>query len=79
MAVMMPREKWTNERLDVRNQEVDNALTRIETKLDEHSADFARIDKDIRELRSEIRGMSWTLFGGFFVLFAAVIGTNVFF
>jgi hypothetical protein len=79
MGVMMPREKWTDERLDDRKQEVDSALTRIEMKLDEHSAGFARIDKDIRELRSEIRGMSWTLFAGFFTLFGTVIGTNVFF
>lgn len=79
MAVMMPREKWTDERLDDRNMEIDNALTRIEMKLDEHSASFARIDADIRELRSEIRGMNWTLFAGFFTLFGTVIGTNLFF
>lgn len=77
MAVM-PREKWTDERLDDRSTEVDTALTRIEMKLDEHSANFARIEADVRELRSEIRGINWTLFGGFFTLFAAIIGTNVF-
>lgn len=44
MAVM-PREKWTDERLDDRSTEVDTALTRIEMKLDQHSADFAHVDK----------------------------------
>jgi len=78
MAVMLPREKWTDERLDNRNQEVDTSLARIEVKLDEHSANFDRIDKDIRELRDEIRGMNRTLFAGFLAVFAAIVGTNVF-
>lgn len=64
MAVM-PREKWTDERLDDLNGRVD--------------AGFAQVDKDIRELRSEIRGMNRTLFAGFFAVFAAIVGTNVFF
>jgi hypothetical protein len=40
MAVMMPREKWTDERLDDLNKKVDDG--------------FARVDKDIRELRGEM-------------------------
>jgi hypothetical protein len=40
MAVMMPREKWTDERLDDLNQKVNDG--------------FARLDTDIRELRSEM-------------------------
>ena len=68
MAVM-PRE----------NTEVDSALTRIEMQLDQHSANFARVEADIRELRSEIRVMNRTLVAGFFAVFAAIVGTNVFF
>jgi hypothetical protein len=66
MAVMMPREKWTDERLD------DN---------------FGRLDADIRELRGEIKdlrtemnsrfdALNGKLIAGFFVLLAAVIGSN---
>ena len=40
MAVMMPREKWTDERLDDLNKKVDDG--------------FARIDADIRELRHDM-------------------------
>ncbi len=40
MAVMVPRERWTDERLDQLNKKVDGG--------------FARVDKDIRELRAEM-------------------------
>jgi hypothetical protein len=43
MAVMMPREQWSGERLDELNTKVDDG--------------FARVDKDPRELRSEIDGL----------------------
>jgi uncharacterized coiled-coil DUF342 family protein len=41
MAVMMPRERWTDERLDELNKKVDDG--------------FARVENDIRELRSEMK------------------------
>jgi chromosome segregation ATPase len=41
MAVMMPREKWTDERLGGLNKKVDDG--------------FARLDGDIRSLRSEMK------------------------
>jgi hypothetical protein len=66
MAVMMPREKWTEERLD---------------------DSFGRLDADIRELRTEIKdlrgeinarfeALNGRLIAGFFVLLAAIIGSN---
>jgi hypothetical protein len=63
MAVMLPREKWTDERLDDRKQEVDTALTRIETKLDEHSADFAHVDKRFDKLEGRFDKLMFALFG----------------
>ncbi len=71
----MPREQWTDERLDDLNKKVDDG--------------FARLDKDIRELRTDMNGrfnalesrfegLNRTLIGGFFVLIAAVIGSNAF-
>jgi len=41
VAVMMPRERWTDERLDDLNKKVDDG--------------FARLDADIRELRAEVK------------------------
>ena len=73
MAVMMPRETWTDQRLDDLNKKVDDG--------------FARVDKDIRELRGEMNdrfdsmddrfeSLNRTLIGGFFVLIAALIGSS---
>jgi len=62
MVVMTPREKWTDERLDDLNKKVDDVRT-------EMREGFARIDADIRSLRRD-------MYGGFFVIIAAVIGSN---
>jgi hypothetical protein len=66
LMVMAPKEKWTDERLD---------------------ENFGRLDTDMRELRSEIKdlrsemnsrfdALNGKLIAGFFVLLAAVIGSN---
>ena len=72
----MPREQWTDERLDDLNKKVDDG--------------FARLDKDIRELRTDMNSrfntlksrhesLNRTIIGGLFlVLIAAVIGSNAF-
>jgi hypothetical protein len=76
MAVMMPREKWTDERLDDLNKKVDDG--------------FARLDTDIRELRREINAgfnsvharfeaVNRNMIAGLFVVVAAIIGSNAFF
>lgn len=64
MAVMMPREKWTDERLDDLQEEMREG--------------FARIDADIRELRQELKNLNRNLIGGLFVVIATIIGSNVF-
>jgi hypothetical protein len=48
---MVPREKWTDERLDDLNEKVDRGFA--DTKA-EMRAGFARVDADIRELRNEM-------------------------
>ena len=65
MAVMMPREKWTDERLDDLQEEMREG--------------FARIDADIRELRQELKNLNRNLTGGLFVMLAAIIGSNALF
>jgi hypothetical protein len=68
MAVMMPREKWTDERLDDLNKKVDDG--------------FARLDRDVKDLGREINArfdaQNRNLIGGLFVLIATVIGSNAF-
>ena len=75
MAVMMPREQWTDERLDDLNKKVDDG--------------FARLDKDIRELRTDMNSrfnalesrfdsLNRTLIGGLFVVYRRVIGSSAF-
>jgi hypothetical protein len=46
MAVMMPREKWTDERLDDLSKKVDDGFARADKKMNEG---FARADKKMNE------------------------------
>lgn len=62
MAVMMPREKWTDERLDDLQVEM--------------RAGFARVDEEIKELRRELNAMNRNMMAGFFVVVAAILGSN---
>ncbi|HEU4463257.1 MAG TPA: hypothetical protein VFR75_11760 [Solirubrobacterales bacterium] len=66
MAVMMPREKWTDERLDDLQAEM--------------RAGFGRVDGEIKELRREMNtrfdAMNRNMVAGFFVIVAAIIGSN---
>jgi len=72
---MMPRERWSGERLDDLNKKVDEG--------------FARLDGDIRELRGEVKdlriemntrfdAMNRTLIGVGAAIVAALIGVNAF-
>ena len=88
--MMMPREKWTDERLDDLQAEMRGG--------------FARVDGDIKELRREMNArfdamqnssdgrfdsmknsidarfdaVNRNMFAGFFVIFATVVGSNIF-
>jgi hypothetical protein len=81
MAVMMqPREKWTDERLDDLNKKVDDGFADTKTEM---RAGFARIDADIRGLRSEMNARFETanrnLIAVTVAIIAAVIGSNAVF
>jgi hypothetical protein len=66
MVVMMPRETWTDERLDDLNKKVDDG--------------FARVDRDIRELRSDMNkrfdAMNRNFLAGLIAVIVAIIGSN---
>ena len=74
---MMPKEKWTDERLDDLNKKVDDGFA--DTKA-EMRAGFARVDGEIKELRREMNARFDSLnrnqMAGFFVVVAAIIGSN---
>jgi hypothetical protein len=74
MAVMpMPREKWTDERLDDLSKKVDDGFENLKGEIADTKAEmragFARIDVDIRALRRD-------MYAGFFMMIAAIIGSH---
>jgi hypothetical protein len=68
MAVMMPREKWTDERLDYEFGRLD--------------ADVRELRVEIRDLRTEMNNrfdaQNRNMMAGFFLVIATVIGSNLF-
>ena len=93
MAVMMPREKLTDERLDDLNQKVDAGFARVEAKIDEGirglRGDMKELRGDMKELRGDMKdlqrelndrleSMNNRLVGGLFIFIAALIGSNAF-
>jgi hypothetical protein len=51
VVVMMPREKWTDERLDDLNLKVDRGFEETKAEMREG---FARVDGEIKGLRQEM-------------------------
>ncbi|HET7590874.1 MAG TPA: hypothetical protein VFK14_11920 [Solirubrobacterales bacterium] len=86
MAVMVPREKWTDERLDDLNKKVDDGFADTKAEMREGFADtkaemragFARLDADIRQLNARFDSLNRNLLAGMVVIVAALIGTNAF-
>ena len=80
MAVMVPREKWTDDRLDDLNKRVDEGFLRLEKKID---SGLTRVDQDIRELRGDIkdvkRDINRTIYGAVAAIFLAQLGSGTFF
>lgn len=64
MAVMLPRERWSDDRLDQFEKRVDERFDQIDKRFD-------RVEADIRELRM-------IMIGGFVTLLVTIIGTNAF-
>jgi hypothetical protein len=84
MAVMVPREKWTDDRLDDLNKKVDGGFA--DTKAEMRQG-FARVDGEIRELRREMNdrfnsidvrfdALNRNLLLGAAGVIAAIIGSN---
>jgi len=87
MTVMVPREKWTDERLDDLNKNVDRGFLDMKDVIADTKAEtregFARLDADIRALRSEMNARfeaaNRNLIAVTVAIIAAIIGSNAFF
>lgn len=85
---MMPREKWTDERLDDLNGKVDAGFADTKAEMRAGFADtkaemragFARVDGEMKELRREMNerfdAVNRTQIAGFFAIVAAIVGSS---
>lgn len=90
MAVMMsPRERWTDERLDDLNEKVDRGFAELKSEMKEGFAKvdkrfeqvdkrFERIEDRLDKLTDRFESLNRTLWGGAFVIAAALLGGNFF-
>ena len=90
MAVMMsPRERWTDERIDDLSAKVDKGFSDLKIdmkegfkRVDERFAQvdkrFERIEDRLDKLTDRFESLSRTLWGGAFVIAAALIGSSAF-
>jgi hypothetical protein len=66
MAVMMPRQQWTDERLDHFEKRVEERFDQIDERLD-------RMDADIRELRVAVMGVQRVMLQGFIAICTVMV------
>jgi hypothetical protein len=85
VAVMIPRETWTDGRLDEfakrvdeRFDAVDKRFDAVDKRLDSVDKRFDRIEADIRELRKTMDYRFFTLAGIMVTGFLALAGQNAF-
>jgi tetrahydromethanopterin S-methyltransferase subunit G len=73
MAVMMPRERWTDERLDDLNEKVDTGFRDVGARFDRLEG---RMDTQFAELNQRFDRMQHTLFAGAVAVCVALIGST---
>jgi hypothetical protein len=82
MAVMVPRGTWTDDRLDDLNKKVDDGFARLDGDIRELWGEVKELRRDMNArfdaINERFDSMNRTLLGGFFVLLAALVGSNVF-
>jgi len=81
MAVMMPRETWTDQRLDDLNKKVDDGFADVKAEMrgrfDSLEARFeGRMDKEFGELNQRFDRLQHTLFASAVALCVALIGST---
>jgi chaperonin cofactor prefoldin len=82
MAVMMPREKWTDERLDDLNKKIDEGFAHVDGEIKRLDSTIQRLDGNVAELQREINarfeGLQRNLQAGLVAVIVALIGSNAF-
>lgn len=86
MAVMMPREKWTDERLDDLQTEMRTGFARLDGDIKELRRDMnnqigglrAEMNARFEKVDERFEALNRDLVGGLFVVVAMIIGSNVF-
>ena len=77
MAVMMPRETWTDQRLDDLNKKVDDGFADVKAEMRGRFDSLeTRIDVRFNQIDERFDRMQQTLIAGFAVMIAAFIGST---
>lgn len=79
MAVMLPRENWTDKRLDEFEKRIDERFDRVDRRFKVMDQRFDRIEGDIRELRQAVNQVQRTMVIGFIGLAGLIVSAQVFF
>ncbi len=70
---MMPREKWTDERLDDLNKKVDHGFADTKAEFRELRREM---DERFNSVDARFDAVNRNMLAGFFVVVAAIIGSN---
>lgn len=68
MAVMAPRESWTDERLDDLKGHMDDGFREVRGEIGELRSEVGQVREGLGEVRAEIKGISRTLQIGFGII-----------
>jgi tetrahydromethanopterin S-methyltransferase subunit G len=72
MAVMVPREKWTDERLDDLNKKVDDGFDAVDRRFDRLET---RMERGFSELNQRLDRMQLALIGALVTFCVTLIGS----
>ena len=75
---MLPRERWSDGRLDEFEKRIDERFDRIDERFDEVDRRFEQIDKRFDRVEADIRELRMIMIGGFVTLLVTIIGTSAF-
>jgi archaellum component FlaC len=74
MTVMMPRQSWTDERLDHFEKSVNERFDRVDERLKRVEGRLERIEDDLHEVRNMVMGVQRTMAQGFIALCTVMAG-----
>ncbi len=79
---MMPRQSWTDERLDQFEKRVDERFDRFEREVNlrfkQVDERFEQVDRRFDRIEGDIRELRMIMVGGFVTLLVAIVGASAF-